>query len=111
MELPGELFDARTCLHFIGALPQNCSETFGGIGLSAVPRSNISHPEKEQLVATPVVRLSGRAQGISITHEDGFAGIWHDGMRDPVTPRSRSRQSRVLDRATANTSLHAWFKD
>ena len=35
-----------------------------------VTRSNISHTEKEQAVATPVLRLFGRAQGISIGHEN-----------------------------------------
>ena len=50
-------------------LLQNHPEIFSGTGLCDVPRPNISHTEKEQIVATPVLRLFGRAQGISIGHE------------------------------------------
>ena len=67
-ELPGEPFDAENCLQLLGALLQNRLEVFSGTGLCDVPRSNISHTEKEQLVATPVLRLFGRKQGISIGH-------------------------------------------
>ena len=72
LELPGELFDAENCLQLLGALLQNRPEVFNGTGLCDVPRSNISHTEKEQVVATPVLHLFGRAQGISIGHEDYF---------------------------------------
>ena len=58
LELPGEVFDAENCLQLLGALLQNRSEVFSGSGLCDVPRSNISHTEKEQVVvATPVLRL------------------------------------------------------
>ena len=70
LELPGEVFDAENCLQLLGALLQNRSEVFSGTGLCDVSRSNISHTEKEQAVATPVLRLFGRAQGISIGHEN-----------------------------------------
>ena len=69
LELPGEPFDAENCLQLLGALLQNRLEVFSGTGLCDVPRSNISHTEKEQVVATPVLCLFGRAQGISIGHE------------------------------------------
>ena len=69
LQLPGELLDAGNCLQLVSALLQNRPEIFSETGLRAIPRSNISHPEKEQVVATPVLRLSGRAQGISIGHE------------------------------------------
>ena len=36
------------------------------------PGQNISHTEKEQVFATPVLRLFGRAQGIYIGHEDSL---------------------------------------
>ena len=71
-ELPGEPFDAENCLKLLGALLQNRPEVFSGTGLCDVPRSNISHTEKEGVVATPVLRLFGRAQGISIVHEDSL---------------------------------------
>ena len=70
LELPGEPFDAKNCLQLVGALLQNRPEVFSRTGLCDVPRSNISHTEKEQVVATPVLRLFGRAQGISIGQED-----------------------------------------
>ena len=70
LQLPGELLDAGNCLQLVGALMQNRPEIFSGIGIRVVPRSNIWHPEKEQLVATPVFRLFCRAQGISIGNED-----------------------------------------
>ena len=60
-QLPGELIDAWNCLQLVGALLQNRPEIFSGTGLCAVPRSNISHPEKGQVVATPVLGLFGRA--------------------------------------------------
>ena len=69
LKLPGELLDARNCLQLAGALLQNRPETFSETGLCAVPRSDISHPEKEQVVATPVLRLFGCARGIFIGHE------------------------------------------
>ena len=72
LELPGELFDAENCLQLLGALLQNRPGVFSGTGLCDVPRSNISHTEKDQVVATPVLRLFGRAQGISIGHEDSL---------------------------------------
>ena len=70
LELPGELLDAGNCSQLVGALLQNRPEVFSGTGLCTVPRSNISHPEKEQVVATPILRLFGRAQGISTGHGD-----------------------------------------
>ena len=72
LEQPDELFYAENCLQLLGALLQNRPKIFSGTGLCDVPRSNISHKEKEQIVATPVLRLFGRAQGISIGHEDSF---------------------------------------
>ena len=62
--LPGELFDAGNCLQVFGTLLQNRPDVFNGIGLCAVPRSNISHLEEEQVIATPVLRLFGRAQKV-----------------------------------------------
>ena len=72
LELSGELFDAGNCLQLLGALLQNRTEVFSGTGLCDVPRSNISHTEKEQVVATPVLCLFGRAQGISNGHEESL---------------------------------------
>ena len=72
LELPGEPFDADNCLQLLDALLQNRPEFFSGTGLRDVPRSNISHPEQERVVATPVLHLFGRAQGISIGHEDSL---------------------------------------
>ena len=69
---PGELLDAGNCSQLVDALLQNHPEVFSETGLCAVPRSNISHPEKEQVVATPILRLFGRAQGISTGHEDSL---------------------------------------
>ena len=66
---PAELLDAGNCSQLVGALLQNRPEVFSRTGLCAVPRSNISHPEKDKVVATPVLRLFGRAQGISTGHE------------------------------------------
>ena len=60
------------CSQLVGALLQNRPEVFSGTGLCAVPGSNISHPEKEQAVATPMLRLFGRAQEISTGHEDSL---------------------------------------
>ena len=57
LELPGEVFDAEDCFQLFGALLQNRSEVFSGTGLCDVPKSNISHTEKEQAVATPVLGL------------------------------------------------------
>ena len=74
-------------MQLVGALVQNRLEIFSGAGLCAVPRSNISHPEEEQVVATSVLGLFGRAKGSFIRHEDGFAGIWHDSIRGHVTSR------------------------
>ena len=56
----------------VDALLQNRPEVFSGTGLSAVLRWNISHPEKEEVDATPILRLFGRAQGISTGHEDSL---------------------------------------
>ena len=70
LQLPGELLDAGNCSQLVGALLQNRPQVFSGTGLCAVPRSNISHPEKEQVVATPILHLFGRARGISIGHAD-----------------------------------------
>ena len=72
LHLPGELLNAGNCSQFIGALLQNRPEVFSGTGLCAIPRSNISHPEKEEVVVTPILRLFGRAQGISTRHEDSM---------------------------------------
>ena len=69
---PCLLLDTGNGLQLVGALLQNRPEVFSGSGLCALPRSNISHPEKEQVVTTPVLRLFGRAQGISIGHEDSL---------------------------------------
>ena len=66
------ILDAGNCSQLVGALLQNRPEVFSGTGLCAVPRSNISHPEKEQVVATPILRRFGRAQGISTGHEDSL---------------------------------------
>ena len=65
LHLPGELLDAGNCSQLVGALLQNRPEVFSRTGLCAVPGSNISHPEKDEVVATPILRLFGRAQGIS----------------------------------------------
>ena len=72
LQLPGELLDAGNCLQLVGALLQNCPQIFSGTSLCAVPRSSISRPEKEQVVATPTLHLFGRAQGISTGHEDSW---------------------------------------
>ena len=72
LHLLGELLDAGNCSQLGGALLQNRPEVFSGTGLCAVPRSNISHPEKEQVVATPILHLFGRPQGISTGHEDSL---------------------------------------
>ena len=48
---------------------QHIAQRFAVELACAAPRSNISHPEKEQVVATPVLRLFSRAQVISIGHE------------------------------------------
>ena len=72
LHLSGEQLDAGNCSQLVGALLQNRPEFFSGNGLCAVPRSNISHSEKEQVVATPILRLFGRAQGISSGHEDSL---------------------------------------
>ena len=50
--------------------PAESPEVFSGTGLCAVPRSNISHTEKEQVVETLILRLFGRAQGISTRHDN-----------------------------------------
>ena len=50
LKLPGELLDARNCLQLAGALLQNRPEIFSETGLCAVPRSDISHPEKSRLL-------------------------------------------------------------
>ena len=70
LHMPGELLDAGNCSQLVSALLQNRPEVFSGTGLCATPWSNISHPEQEQVVATPILRLFGRAQGISTGHED-----------------------------------------
>ena len=49
LHLSVELLDAGNCPQLVGALLQNRPEVFSGIGLCAVPRSNISHPEKDDL--------------------------------------------------------------
>ena len=72
LHLPGEVLVAGNCSQLVGVLLQNRPEVFSRIGLCAVPRSNISHPEKEEVVATPILRLFGRAQGISTGHEDSL---------------------------------------
>ena len=72
LHLPGELLDAWNCSQLVGSLLQNLPEIFSGTSLCAVPRSNISHSEKEQAVATPILRLFGRAQGNSTEHEDSL---------------------------------------
>ena len=72
LHLPGELLDDGNCSQLVGALLQNRPEVFSGSVLCAVPRSNISHPEKEQVVATPILRLFGPEQGISTGHEDSL---------------------------------------
>ena len=56
------MLDAGNCLHLLRAFLQNRPEVCSRIGLCAAPRSNISHPEKEQVVAAPVLRLFSRAQ-------------------------------------------------
>ena len=68
----GELLDPWNCSQLVGSLLQNRPEIFSGTSLCAVPRSNISHSEKEQVVATPTLRLFGRAQGNSTEHEDSL---------------------------------------
>ena len=70
--LSGELLGAWNCSQLVGSLLQNRPEIFSGTRLCAVPRSNISHSEKEQVVATPILRLFGRAQGNSTEHEDSL---------------------------------------
>ena len=106
----GELLDAGNRSQLGGALLQNRPEVFRGTGLCAVPMSNISHPEKEQVVATPILHLFGRPQRIS-TGLGLFAGIWQNCARGNVTSRSQSRQSRMVDKAIANTSLYALVED
>ena len=66
LQLSGELFDAENCLQLLGALLQNRSEGFSGTGLCAVPRSNISHPEKEQVVATRCMTARDRLRAWDI---------------------------------------------
>ena len=72
LHLPGELLDAGNCSQLVGTLLQNRPEVFSGTDLCAVPRSNISHPEIEEVVATPILRFFGRAQGIFTEHEDAL---------------------------------------
>ena len=72
LHMPGELRDAGNCSQLVGSLLQNRPEVFSRNCLCAVPRSNISHPEKQEVVATPILRLFGRAQGISTGHEDSL---------------------------------------
>ena len=101
-ELPGEPFDAENCLQLLGALLQNRLAVFSGTGLCDVPRSNISHTEQEQAVATPVLRLFGRAQGISIGND--FFFCWRL-RRLCAWSRSQSLQSRMVGGAIANKSF------
>ena len=72
LHLPCELLDAGNCSQLGGALLQNRIEVFSRTGLCAVPRSNVSHPEKEEVVATPILRLFGRTQGIFTGHDDSL---------------------------------------
>ena len=111
LHLSGELFDAGNCSQLVGALLQNRPEVFSGICLCAGPRSNISHPEKRagccNINFAPFWSCTGnflRTWGL-------FAGIWDNCARSNATSRSQSRQSRVVDRAKANTSFYAWIED
>ena len=107
LELPGEVFDADNCLQLLGALLQNCSEVFSGTGLCDVPRSNISHTEKEQAVTPPVLRLFGRAQGISIGHEN-YLLVSGKIVRVVTSRHDHSHfKSRMVGGAIANKSFDA----
>ena len=109
LKLPAELFHTGNCLQLIGALLQKAPEVFSGICLCAVLRSDISHPEK-RLLQHPFLCLFGHVQGISIRHENGFAGIWHDSAHGYAMSRSQSRQSSVVSMALASTSFYAWVE-
>ena len=110
LHLLGDLLDAGNCSQLGGALLQNRPEVFSGTGLCAVPRSNISQQEKAGCWNTNFAPFWSPARNFHRTW-GLFAGIWQNCARGNVTSLSQSRQSRVVDRAIANTSCYAWVKD
>ena len=94
LQLPGELLHAGNCSQLVGALLQNRPEIFSGSGLCAVPRSNILHTEKEQVVGAPILHLFGRAHGISTGHEDSLLAFGKI-MRVVTSRHDHSRISHV----------------
>ena len=97
LELPGEMFGTRNCLQLVGTLVQNRPEVFSGIASVPFP-GQISHTQKEQVVATPVLHIFGCAEG-------GSSSDQHDSrmhanayiLQSPVKIRiTQSRSARQV---------------